>query len=223
MRRAALLACLLLLPACAAPKTLPDSFVIERDAYDEAFEATRDVLRAYRFTPDRVDARAGVIATAPKTTAGLATPWDNEQTTFDEELSDLGNDQQRRVRVTFTPVRPEDGGDDPLGAPIPDVRAATGDIEVRVQVFLERIRWPGWRLNAASIDLSTRARDPDLARRDMEPSYVQPIRRDDEYAGRLAASIAKRLGLPPEPPAQREVAPQPDPDAPGPPETPPAG
>lgn len=69
-----------------------------------AFDLARDVLREEGFILDRVDAAAGIITTRPKTTAGLATPWDAEQSSAEQEIDDLANRQQRTVRITFEPV-----------------------------------------------------------------------------------------------------------------------
>ena len=181
------------LAACSAPRDAADRFVIGGAEYDRAFETSRRVLREQRYDLERVDARAGVLTTAPKSTGGLATPWDMEQTSLDSELEDLANEQRRRVRITFAPVRDPDEGDDPLGAPIPDVRLVEGPIEVQVSVFLERVRFPGWRLNTALIDLSSTTRDPAMVERGIEPRNVQTIRRDDELARRLADTIKTRL------------------------------
>lgn len=183
-----------MLTGCTVPRDATGAFVIQPDQYVEAFDTTRTLLRDCRFVPDRVDARAGVITTDPKHSAGVATPWDLEQSSPVDELADLGNYHSRRVRVTFIPVKPEgDTSADPLGAPIADVRQSSSPIEVRVQVFVDRTRIPGWRLNATGIWLSTNYRDASMLARGLEPRYTQPIRRDDDFAKRLAHMIAMRL------------------------------
>src|SRR5438128_989361 len=73
-------------------------------AYAEAFDTARQTLRDTGFILERVDARAGVITTQPKTTAGLLTPWDREQTSFGQDLEDLFQRHQRIVRVEFEPA-----------------------------------------------------------------------------------------------------------------------
>jgi hypothetical protein len=184
----------LVLAGCSSvPRDATDRFVIEGAEYGRAFETSRRLLLECRFDLERVDARGGVLTTTPKSTAGLATPWDLEQTSLDSELADLANEQRRRVRITFAPVRDPEEGDDPLGAPIPDVRRVEGPVEVRVSVFLERMRFPGWRLNSALIGLSSTTRDPEMVARDIEPRHVQTIRRDDALSTRLARTIERRL------------------------------
>jgi len=61
------------LSGCAAPD-LPTDLEVAAGDYPAAFEAAKAALRDYRFDLERVDARAGVISTAKKETAGLLTP-----------------------------------------------------------------------------------------------------------------------------------------------------
>lgn len=86
--------------------------------YAQAFDAARETLRDYNFTLDRVDARAGVITSEPRFSIGLANPIDPVQSTARQEIQDLLNQQDRRVRVAF--ARP---GVEPVfepGAAAPD-------------------------------------------------------------------------------------------------------
>src|SRR5204862_8124944 len=108
--------------------------------YSKAFDATRDLLRSYHFSLERVDAAAGVITTGYKATAGLATPWDREQSGLSQEFEDLLNQQSRRVRVTF---RPSVGGGDehPIEQPFNSNEALVG----RVEVIIYRMQTPGLR------------------------------------------------------------------------------
>ena len=76
--------CAALLGGCAGSGPRSAEFQVSPGQYARAFDEARDVLTGYRFELDRVDAAGGVIATAPKTTAGLATPWDSEQTTLED-------------------------------------------------------------------------------------------------------------------------------------------
>src|SRR5688500_8446844 len=104
MPRALILIVLALLGGCGSSKMLPSTFAVDAGRYGEAFDAAREVLRAARFDIDRVDAGGGVISTEPKRSAGLATPWDREQSTMGQEFEDLLNHQQRTVRITFEPA-----------------------------------------------------------------------------------------------------------------------
>ena len=185
------------LGGCAASGSRSPEFTVPPGQYTRAFDEARDVLAECRFELDRVDAAAGVIATTPKTTAGLATPWDSEQTTLEQDLDDLVNSQQRTVRITFESA----GGN-------PDLRAATGPVQGRVQVVIERARRPGWRLDTTSLRLSSFTQDPALVQRGLWPRYEVATEQDPLLAGRLAERIRKRLGL-----SEPAAAPQVRPDA----------
>jgi hypothetical protein len=89
-----------LLVGCAASPS-DNTFVVPNGEYPKAFDATRTVLREYRFSLERVDADAGVISTSSQQVAGLVAPWERVQTTAGSEIEDFVHQQSRRVRVTF--------------------------------------------------------------------------------------------------------------------------
>ena len=152
--------------------------------YAVAFDAARDVLRDARFEIDRVDARAGVITTAPKTTT-----W--------RDLEDVLNRHGRRVRVSFEPAGEPVGGEAGEAAEGNTIRdlltEEPGELVMRVRGVVEREQRPGWRLESSAAHLSTRAEDPALVRRGMEPGYTVAVREDAALGGELAQRIAKRL------------------------------
>lgn len=154
--------------------------------YSAAFDAARESLIARRFELDRVDARAGVITTKPKSTSGVATPWDTEQSNFDQEVEDLFNRQQRLVRITFEPVGAGD-------SPPEDLRTVPGDLTARVEVVVERLHRPGWQIQPESVRFSSTAQDPAMGPRGMWPTYAVPFSQDPDFASRLAAEIERRL------------------------------
>ncbi len=160
------------------------------DQYPDAIAATRDVLRSYRFQIDRVDAAQGVVTTLPKPSSGIATPWDAEQSSFNQELEDLANSQERRVRVVFQ--RPAWSSPEPgAGASLPS-EPAVGRM-MHVEVTIDRVQRPGWRPTPKSVRHSTVTMDPDLAARQMWPTYSVPIRQDPEFAHELMFKIEDRL------------------------------
>src|SRR5690606_38676825 len=124
----------------------PTEVAIGPGEYAAAFNAARDVLRDARFEIDRVDARAGVITTVPKTTT-----W--------RDLEDVLNRHGRRVRVSFDPA-----GEAAEPDTIRDLLTEEpGELVMRVRVVVEREQRPGWRLESSAAHLSTRAGDPALA------------------------------------------------------------
>lgn len=182
-------------------------FGVQAAEYERAIEAARDVLLEARFEIDRVDASAGVVTTLPKGTGGLLTPWDAEQTTMQQEWQDATSTHQRRVRVTFEPAA-VDRRDPPAGQAAADVagggvigasraldlRRSGVALTARVEVYVDRVRRVGTRLESESIRRSTWAVDPALVGRGMSPSYTTTVDRDDLLAARLVARIRERLG-----------------------------
>jgi hypothetical protein len=172
-----------MLAGCASPKGTV-SFVIPAEQYGEAIEAARATLRDARFTVDRVDSQAGVVSTFAKPSAGLGTPWDREQATLGEEVSDYVNQQERVASILF------EGDAD-------DVRLATGTLKVTVDVVVYRVRRSGWRVETESISRSRHSVDPLAISRGQPGTFRQAVRRDDTFAAVLADRIQARLGMTP--------------------------
>ncbi len=168
----AFIASLFALGGCTATGT--GEFRVPADQYAAAFEATKTVLRDHRFTLERVDAEAGVISTRDKASAGLATPWDLEQSTLRQDSQDFFNQQKRVVRITFAPET--DG-------------ARPGQVEVTVY----RVHQPGVRLSSKSWQLTTTTHDPALTAQGLGPGYSVPTERDAKLEARLARDIEKTL------------------------------
>lgn len=168
----------------------PSEIKVNPGQYAAAFDAARESLIGRRFNLERVDARAGVITSQAKTTAGLATPWDLEQSTLNQEVEDLFDSQQRRVRITFEVVGEE-------STPPEDFRTVKGPITARVEVVVERIHASGWRIEPTAVRYSSYAHDPALAGRDMYPTYAVPFSQDPRLASRIAHEIRGRLGTAP--------------------------
>lgn len=175
---------LLLLAACTASG--PPTFSVPPGRYAAAFDAARDELRDRHFLLERVDAGSGVITTRDKHTAGLATPWDGEQSTVGQEFEDLLNHQQRRVRVTFEPQAPA-----PDNAP-PSPLGESGAVG-RVEVILYRTQSPGLRPSSKSINLTTTTIDPAQRNQGIASQYQVPTSQDSRLAARIARDIEDRL------------------------------
>jgi hypothetical protein len=177
----------LLLPACAggrvagagdprAGQPIDDhQAAFEPDAYPRLFDAARETLAEYRFTLDRVDAARGIITTAPKQTAGLATPWDREQSNLGDEVSDLIHQHQRTARIRFEP---------------PEAPA-----RVRVEVAVDRVRRPDWRVESDAIRLSSFAVNPQTRRTGQGAEFLDTVREDRALAARLLARIVEISGI----------------------------
>ncbi|MCC6660485.1 MAG: hypothetical protein IT437_06320 [Phycisphaerales bacterium] len=182
----------LALGGCASARRGDAITPIAAGQYEAAFQAAKDVLAGYHYDLQRVDARAGIISTAPRPSPGLAAPWDNDQSTIAGEWEDLLNQQMRRVRVTFEPADAPEGG-----VPGPDLRLLPGPLTARFEVFIDRRHRPGWRVETSSIRLSSFTRDPDLSDRQMWPRYDTPFTQDRRLADRLGRALKERLASAP--------------------------
>jgi len=155
------------------------SFRVAPGQYARAFDAAREELRARRFSLERVDAAEGVITTQAKPTAGLATPWDGEQSSARQEVEDWVNQQKRTVRVTF---EPGEGSD-----------LEHGEVTARVWVTVWRTQWAHVRPSSKSVTLTTTAWDPTDLERGRSASYDVARERDETLEARLAQAIEQRL------------------------------
>ena len=201
---------------CAAdPDVATATFEIRPESYLRVFHAAREALAERHFPIERVDASAGVLTTASRPTAGLATPWDTDQSTLAQELEDFLNTTSRSVRITFEPLADRLAPDPaPRAAPaspeaMGDLRRAEGPIVVEVRVALERTRRPGWRPDPSGVWLNSTAIDPRDTRRGMFPSYTEAVGQDGLLARRIARQIRRRAGL--KEPARAEDPPPPAP------------
>lgn len=177
------------LSGCAQQSTT--SLALPAESYPLALDAARATLRDSGFTIDRVDAAAGVITTRPKDTAGLATPWDGEQSTMYQEWEDFMNRHKRTVRIDFSPAgqgTPNEGVD---AAPA-DLTEATGTLTMHTTVAVERAYRSNWRIESSAIRQSRRYWDRELASRGMT-SYEVPVAQDERLAARLTAAIERRM------------------------------
>ncbi len=166
------------------------TFAVPAERYAAVFDAVREVLKAQRFELDRVDARGGVITTLAKQTAGFATPWDTEQSSLGQEWSDLINPHQRKVRVEFVPVGAIEG----KGVPR-DLLVNRAALEARVEVEVELIERPGWRLDTRAVRFSTYTYDSELMRRRVLPSYETPAGEDKSLAERIVRRVRARTEI----------------------------
>jgi len=175
------------LPACSAQRAglaVEPPAVVAPDRYAATFDAARRTLRDRGFILERVDAQAGIITTQPKTTAGLATPWDREQQSFSQEIEDALQRHQRVVRVVFTA-----NASDALSPTQPDLRTGTEPLTMSVLVTLQRVNVPGRKLEPEAIGRDSYYWDPELAAREMQPAYTVAVRQDEALARRLADLI----------------------------------
>lgn len=184
-RRVLPVVALSLLSACASRPGEPE-FTVEAGGYAASFARAKDVLREYEFELERVDARAGVITTAPRPWAGGATPWIPHASTFGDAVEGLANDERRTVRVEFLAPGATGGHD--------DLRATDGEITGQVTVTVERIQRPGRRADPSGVRLHSFTTDPALDAKNESGPFITTTREDFALAARIARDIAREPG-----------------------------
>lgn len=189
MRLLLTIAPLLFLIGCSASG--PPQFTIEPGAYPAAFDAAREVLRDHAYKLERVDAQAGVITTIAKPTAGLATPWDGDQTSPGQEIGELFNQRARTVRITFEPQTPD------AAKPGELLADTTAPLVGHVQVTIWQRQVTNLRLNPKGVGLTNESIDPSLIAQGVGSRFDVPLERDNPLAVRLAREIEKALSAKP--------------------------
>ena len=185
---AAALLLTLALAGCASHG--PTALLVPTGRYAETFDAAKEELIRRGFTLRLVDARGGVIASAPVSTAGLATPWTKTEASFAGEVESFLHHDQRRVTIRFAPVEASPDGSDRQGV---DRRAVAGSMVARVVATRERLYRPGFRLSPVGVRLSSvhgeGASEP-------APSVVvRDVGEDAALSASIAARLARELGL----------------------------
>ncbi len=170
----------LILGGCRASG--PTAVTVGSDRFEEAFESTKDVLRAEGFELERVDARAGVITTRPLASSGFWTPWVTSERRLRDEVESTLHRQRRRAEVRFV-------------TDSPDARQASTPVRVDIDVRVERVYQPGVRATPASVRLRHVARRPGEPSPHGETVFAVDHSSDRALAAELTRRLAFALGL----------------------------
>ena len=169
--------------------------------FDTAVEAARDA----GFTPSVKDRRSGIIETDPTMSGSLVDPWQGGISSWDQALENTISHQRRRARFEFTPIgfkpsRSNEGSADEPDLFDPDhkeldLTRATGSIELRVWVYVERAHAPGRRRSTWTRSRSRRMKIiPTIKNEELAPGqYWTPVQRDQAFERRLLAAISSQL------------------------------
>lgn len=170
------------------------SFAAPPGEYARVFETTKDVLRDAGFVLARVDAKAGVIVTAPLASSGFATPWIGAEATFNDSLEAVANAERRIVEVRFlAPGAGASSMESGAGSPAAGAALEAGAVAGEVSARIMRVRSPGRRVESASIRLTSFASDASVRGRGLEPDFQAPEREDPALAERMASQIRSAL------------------------------
>lgn len=189
---------------CAAG---PELQVLSIDAsfYATAYDAAVEAARALGMPPTLRDRRAGLIETQASIAGSILEPWRSIQDTPGQVIENTLSFQRRRARFEFTPVGftppPDDqaapAGPDVLGVtgPMPDLTAATGELELRVWVYIERSHAPGIRRSTWTRSRTSRTLIPDPANpADVLPAvFWSPVARDPRMEQHLLRRVRDAL------------------------------
>lgn len=186
-----------------ADETVPLVLELDADRYAEAFDAVTDVLRSHGLSPTLRDRRSGLIETDAAESAGWFAPWDLEPGSSHEAMATLAT-IRRSARVSFRPTgfdpaaAVEDlAGPDLLGlrGPPEDLLEATGRLEVRIAVSVERSHRPGLQVDTWSRRLVNDARVGRPAPAEgFEPARTWwPVARDPGLEAAMLQDVAERL------------------------------
>lgn len=188
---AAILGALALLIGCTSKAPVAE-VRFSGEEYAQVFQDAKDVLRRAQFELDRVDARAGVITTRPKPSAGLATPWIRQSSGLKGSISGFLHRERRVARIRFEPI--EASSETTIGEtdPLLDLRAYEGEVEATIEVEIQRVEPSEQRFSPQSIRLQSYVIDatPGSESASAGPGYVS--RPDEALSERLTRTLGRR-------------------------------
>jgi hypothetical protein len=170
---------LIQLGGCASQPT-GSTFSVPAGSYEQAFDHSKDVVRAWGFELDRVDAARGVITTRPVSASGFATPWINHAQGLGDAWRNTARPERRLVRIAFIPDS---------GASEADVRTHDGSFTGSVEVAILVLDRPWRRPDPTSIRFTSVALDPVAINQGNSGVREYEAGLDEGLGSRLAASI----------------------------------
>lgn len=183
----------------------PEFLTINAATYHQAFDTAVEAARKAGFTSTVKNRRSGIIETDPKTSGSLIDPWQGGISSWDQVVENTISHQRRRARFEFVPVGFKPSNDSQGLADEPDLfdadqmeldlTRATGSIELRVWVYIERAHAPGRRRSTWTRAKSTRMKvvPGNKNEKPIPNQYWTPVQRDQAFERRLLAAISSQL------------------------------
>jgi hypothetical protein len=200
--------------ACAASPTA-DVIRVEEGAYQAAFDAAIEAARRIGLEPSLRDRRSGVLETKPALAPTILEPWRQDGATSAARLEQTIALRRRIARFEFAPAASEADSTKPapdvlgLEAPLEDLTAFAGALDLRIVVLVEQAHTPGLRASTWGRSLTTRTeivapRNGQSVALEVAPSTLAPlpwtawtpVLRDRDVERRLLADIAAALAAP---------------------------
>ena len=152
----------------------PEVLFVSSSEYANAFDIAIDVASSRGLKPVFIDRRGGVIETTPAVAGSIVEPWKQDSQISQQTIENTLSLQRRTARFEFNPAKMlakpniNDGvlvGPDLLAIAGKDLTSYTGELELRVWVYVDRhyprgIRPGTWSLSSESVSTVLPANEP---------------------------------------------------------------
>ena len=198
---------------CASAPPGPEVLTVTAADYAAAFDAAVEAARRDGMPAVLRDRRGGVIETTPRVAGSILEPWRGDNASLEQAVENTVAYQRRRARFEFaragfvppdeiTTTQPLAGPDVVNAQQTPlDLTAETGELELRVWVYVERASMPGQRRSTWTRAKTTQAQlvypEGMKDRRGVTVNWT-PAARDPDYERRLLRHVQEIMdrGLP---------------------------
>jgi len=192
----------------------PQLLTVNGSRYSQAFDAAVEATREAGMPALLKDRRGGVIESQTRYAGSLLEPWRRDNASFNQATINTLTFQRRRARFEFattgfqgaesTPATTLPGPDviGSAAAPV-DLTQATGELELRVWVYVERANTPGVRRDTWSRGKTTTTQlvAPEGAAGLGSGTSWTTVTRDTAYERRLLGKVQSILEVPSAPQA----------------------
>jgi hypothetical protein len=197
---------------CVSDSSGPEMLTVAAEHYAQAFDAAMEVARHAGMPATLRDRRAGVIETEAHVAGSVLEPWRTDNATLDQAVENTLAYQRRRARFEFMPsplAGSTSASDTPATGPLAgpdlintaqqptDLTEMSGDLELRVWVFIERADVPGMRRSTWTRSKTTQSLlvYPEGMKERQKGTVINwvPVARDPDYEQRLLRQVQEKV------------------------------